>query len=76
VLHRLAIAHAGGIALELDELDANLLAGSPSGGRAAGARLRPAVGGRRGVPIEALEGHVEPPYHVAPDLDEFLAAIG
>jgi threonine synthase len=25
--------------------------------------------------IEALEGHVEPTYHVAPDLDEFLAAL-
>lgn len=26
--------------------------------------------------IEALEGTIEPSYHVAPDLDEFLAAIG
>ncbi|HEX6207562.1 MAG TPA: pyridoxal-phosphate dependent enzyme, partial [Actinomycetota bacterium] len=26
--------------------------------------------------IEALEGHVAPSYHVAPDLDEFLTAIG
>ena len=26
--------------------------------------------------IEALEGHVEPTYHVAPDLDEFLAVLG
>jgi len=26
--------------------------------------------------IEALEGIIEPSYHVAPDLDEFLAAIG
>ena len=25
--------------------------------------------------IEALEGHIEPSFHVAPDLDEFLAAI-
>ena len=25
--------------------------------------------------IEALEGYVEPSYHVAPDLDEFLAAL-
>ena len=25
--------------------------------------------------IEALEGHVEPTYHVAPDLDEFLAVL-
>jgi threonine synthase len=26
--------------------------------------------------IEALEGHVEPSYHIAPDLDEFLAVLG
>jgi threonine synthase len=26
--------------------------------------------------IEALEGHVEPTYHVAPDLDEFLDVLG
>ena len=26
--------------------------------------------------IEALEGHLEASYNVAPDLDEFLAAIG
>ncbi len=26
--------------------------------------------------IEALEGFLEPSYHVAPDLDEFLAALG
>jgi threonine synthase len=26
--------------------------------------------------IEALEGHVEPTFRVAPDLDEFLAALG
>jgi threonine synthase len=26
--------------------------------------------------IEALDGHVEPSFHVAPDLDEFLAALG
>jgi threonine synthase len=26
--------------------------------------------------VEALEGTIEPSYHVAPDLDEFLAAIG
>ena len=26
--------------------------------------------------IEALEGHIEPSYHVRPDLDEFLAALG
>jgi threonine synthase len=25
--------------------------------------------------IEALEGQIEPSFHVAPDLDEFLAAI-
>ena len=25
--------------------------------------------------IEALEGFLEPTYHVAPDLDEFLAAL-
>ena len=25
--------------------------------------------------IEALEGHLEATYHVAPDLDEFLAAL-
>jgi threonine synthase len=25
--------------------------------------------------IEALEGHVEPTFHVAPDLDEFLALL-
>ena len=26
--------------------------------------------------VEALEGYLEPSYRVAPDLDEFLAAIG
>jgi threonine synthase len=26
--------------------------------------------------IEALDGHLEPSFHVAPDLDEFLAALG
>ncbi len=26
--------------------------------------------------IEALEGYLEPTYNVAPDLDEFLAALG
>jgi len=26
--------------------------------------------------IEALEGYVEATYHVAPDLDEFLAVLG
>jgi threonine synthase len=26
--------------------------------------------------IDALEGFIEPSYHVAPDLDEFLAALG
>ncbi|HEX6130314.1 MAG TPA: pyridoxal-phosphate dependent enzyme, partial [Actinomycetota bacterium] len=26
--------------------------------------------------IEAFEGHVEPTFHVAPDLDEFLAVLG
>ena len=26
--------------------------------------------------VEAFEGSVEPSYHVAPDLDEFLAALG
>jgi threonine synthase len=26
--------------------------------------------------VEALEGSVEPSYHVAPDIDEFLAALG
>jgi threonine synthase len=26
--------------------------------------------------IDALEGTLEPSYHVAPDLDEFLAALG
>ena len=26
--------------------------------------------------IDALEGFLEPSYHVAPDLDEFLAALG
>jgi threonine synthase len=26
--------------------------------------------------VEALEGFIEPSYHVAPDLEEFLAAIG
>jgi threonine synthase len=25
--------------------------------------------------VEAFEGSVEPSYHVAPDLDEFLAAL-
>ena len=25
--------------------------------------------------IEALEGHIEPSFHVEPDLDEFLAAL-
>jgi threonine synthase len=25
--------------------------------------------------VEALEGHIEPTFHVAPDLDEFLAAL-
>ena len=26
--------------------------------------------------VEALEGHLEPSFHVRPDLDEFLAALG
>ena len=26
--------------------------------------------------IDALEGFLEPSYHVAPDLDEFLAVLG
>ncbi len=26
--------------------------------------------------IEALEGYVEPTYHVEPDLDEFLKVLG
>jgi len=26
--------------------------------------------------IDALEGRIEPSFHVAPDLDEFLAALG
>ncbi len=26
--------------------------------------------------VEALVGHMEPSFHVAPDLDEFLSATG
>ena len=62
---------AGGVTI------ANLKRMVEPGHRQAGGGDRRATSPGNGYKtIDALEGYLEPTYHVAPDLDEFLAALG